>query len=215
MILKTADGSEFEAYVAGPEDAKGAVLLIHDWWGILDYNKQWADRLAVLGYLAMVIDLYDGERARTAEQAGEMMRSLDQDETDAKLSTALDYLKHDGRKLVTLGWSLGGRQALQAALLDPDAVKGVVMYYCRMLNDVEQLRELGGPVLAIYSQTERAWPEKMEKFTAAMKEAGKVVEPYRYDAGHGFVNPGSERYNAEIAEHSWEVVKGFIQKSLG
>lgn len=214
MMLKAPDGIEFEVSLFGPEDARFAVLIIHDWWGVLDYNKEWAQRLAGQGYRTMVIDLYDGDCARSAEQAGEMMRSLDQDIADRKLVMAIDHLKQGGRTVASLGWSFGGRQALQAALLDPETVVATVMFYCRMLNDVEQLQQLSGPVLAIYSEIEKAWPDKMDKFTAAMAEAGREVESHSFNAGHGFVNPGSERYNAEMAEQSWELVREFLSRQL-
>ncbi|HEY0634041.1 MAG TPA: alpha/beta fold hydrolase [Gammaproteobacteria bacterium] len=214
MMLKTSDGIEFEVSEFGPETAKSGVLIIHDWWGVLDYNWEWAQRLAAEGYRTLVIDLYDGERARSAEQAGEMMRTLDQEIADTKLLAAIKHLKQEGRKLASLGWSFGGRQALQAALLDPDAVVATVMYYCRMLNDVEQLQQLNGPVLAIYSETEKSWPEKMDRFTEAMAEAGRKVESHSFNAGHGFVNPGSERYNEEVAEQSWQLVRDFFARNL-
>lgn len=210
MVLKTHDGNEVETYVTGPDTARHAVLIIHDWWGVLKYNHQWADRLAALGYKAMVIDLYDGEKASNAEQAGELMRNLDQDAADNKLLAALEYLKDGGRKVTTLGWSLGGRQALLAALLDPDVVNSAVLFYCRMVTDAEALRELGGPVLAIYAQQERTWPDKMESFNKAMAAAGKTVETHTFDAGHGFANPGSERYSESYSNQSWELVKDFM-----
>jgi len=214
MMLKTPDGTEFEVSEFGPDDAKLGVLIIHDWWGVLDYNHEWAQRLAAEGYRTMVIDLYDGERARSAEQAGEMMRSLDQDVADTKLLAAINYLKQGGRKLASLGWSFGGRQAMQAALLEPESVVAAVMYYCRMLNDVEQLQQLSGPVLAIYSETEKSWPDKMDRFSVAMGEAGRKVESHSFNAGHGFVNPGSERFNSEIAEQTWLLVKDFLARNL-
>jgi carboxymethylenebutenolidase len=203
MILKTRDGNEFEAYVAGPEAADQAVLILHDWWGVLDYNRAWADRLAALGYLAMVVDLYDGECARTVEEAGEMMRALDQDAADSKLLTAVEFLRGKGRKVASLGWSLGGRQAMQAALLAPDEVTATVLFYCRMVTDVESLRTLGARVLAVYATQEQTFPAKMENFNRAMEAAGKQVESVVYETGHGFVNPGSERHNAAAAEAAW------------
>lgn len=212
MVLKTRDGNEAEAYVTGPDTARHAILIIHDWWGVLKYNQQWADRLAALGYKAMVLDLYDGEKASNAEQAGELMRNLDQDIADNKLLAALDYLKQGGRKVTTLGWSLGGRQALLAALLDPEVVSSAILFYCRMVTDSEALGELGGPVLAIYAQQERTWPDKMDRFNQAMAAAGKTVETHTFDAGHGFVNPGSERYSEVCANQSWELVQGFLQR---
>jgi carboxymethylenebutenolidase len=83
-----------------------------------------------------------------------------------------------------------------------------------MLNDVEQLQQLSGPVLAIYSETEKSWPEKMDRFNEAMAEAGRTVESHSFNAGHGFVNPGSERHNGEIAEQSWQLVRDFLARNL-
>jgi carboxymethylenebutenolidase len=212
MMLKTSDGSEFEAYLAGPENAKCGVLILHDWWGVLDYNKAWADRFAALGYKAMVVDLYDGERARTVEEAGEMMRGLDQDQTDAKLIAAVDFLGRGGCRVASLGWSLGGRQAMQAALLAPDDVAATVLFYCRMVSDVNQLGELGGPVLVFYAKQEQTWPAKMEGFDKAMAAAGKRVESFVYDAGHGFANPTSERHNAAATEDAWQKTCEFLDR---
>ncbi len=215
MILTTPNGTDFDVYPFGPDDARAGVLIVHDWWGVLSYNKEWAKRLAeTFGCKTMVVDLYDGERARNAEEAGEIMRGLDQDEVDAKLLTAVDYLKDGGRRIATLGWSLGGRQAMQAALLDPEAVAAVVVFYSRMLTDVEQLAALGGPVFVVYSEHERTWPDKMEKFNAAMAEAGKEVVSASYPADHGFVNPGSERHNEGFANDAWNRTVEFLRLHL-
>lgn len=212
LTLKTHDGEELEVYVAGSDSARHAILLFHDWWGVLDYNLQWAERLAQLGYKTLVIDLYDGEKARNAEHAGELMRHLDQELADSKLLTALDYLKQGGRSVTTLGWSLGGRQALLAALLDPETVNSAILFYCRLVMDSSILQALSGPVLSIYAEQERTWPEKMEKFAQAMAAAGKTVEGHSFDAGHGFANPGSERYSEAYTEQAWQRVQAFLQR---
>lgn len=198
--------------MAGPDTAGHAILIIHDWWGVLPYNRDWADRLAALGYRVMVLDLYDGERAGNAERAGELMRTLDQDVADGKLLAALDELKKDGRHVTAMGWSFGGREALLAALLDPEVVNSAILFYCRMVTDVEALAQLSGPTLVIYAEHERTWPEKMQAFDKAMAAAGKVVENHSFDAGHGFVNPGSERYDERAANRCWQLITDFLRR---
>ena len=69
----------------------------------------------------VITDLYDGEHAHDAQEAGEMMRGLDQEVTDRKLLTALAWLKGSGRRVAVLGWSLGGHQALQTTILEPES----------------------------------------------------------------------------------------------
>jgi len=50
VSLKQGDGREFRAFVAGPVDAKAAVLIVHDYFGVSDATKQSVQHLGVLGY---------------------------------------------------------------------------------------------------------------------------------------------------------------------
>lgn len=214
MTLTTADGIAFETEWTGPEQSDRAVMLLHDWWGVLDYNRVWAERFAAQGYLSLIVDLYDGEHATDTEEAGEMMRSLDQDVADRKLFSALEWLKGGNRKVAVLGWSLGGYQALQATLLDPENIDATVLYYCRLNNDSEALSGIRGPVLGVFAEQERTWPEKMERFAVAMRAAGKDLETCSYDAGHGFANPASSRYDEDVSAQAWAVTVDFLRRAL-
>ena len=42
MTLTTADGTAFDVYASGPEDAKRGVVLLHEWWGLNDHIRAWA-----------------------------------------------------------------------------------------------------------------------------------------------------------------------------
>ena len=80
--------------------------------------------------------------------------------------------------------------------------------------EIEKLRRLKGPVLAIYAEQERNWPQKQQDFEAAMKQAGKVTESVSYNAAHGFTNPASPRYDAQADRAAWEVTLDFINRYL-
>ena len=94
------------------------------------------------------------------------------------------------------------------------AVRAAVLFYCRMLSDVGQLEQLGGPVLAVYAKNEQTWPAKMDNFNKAMAAAEKMVETVCYDAAHGFVNPTSERYNADLAEDAFQKTRAFLDRVM-
>ena len=212
--LKTADSQAFNVYVAGPGDATGAVMILHEWWGVKPHNRDWADRLGELGYLALVTDLYDGRVTDDSEQAGSWMRDIEQTVADAKLRAALAYLEAPERNIVTYGCSFGGKESMQATLLAPDKVTATIVAYSRMETDVEKLKTLQGPVLAIYAQQERNWPKKQEDFEVAMAFAGKDTEGVGYDAAHGFTNPSSPRYDPEADKAVWETITRFLEVSL-
>ena len=76
--LTIPGGPAGKAYVSRPAAAPaGAVLVIHEWWGLNDHIKHEADLLAKQGYLALAVDLYDGKVGTTPEEAGKLMQGLD------------------------------------------------------------------------------------------------------------------------------------------
>lgn len=214
MLLVTSAGEEFEIHARGPASAERGLLILHDWWGVKPYNLEWAERFAARGYRAIVVDLYDGYNPKDAQEAGEMMRSIDQELAERKLLAALDYLKASQPRIAVLGWSFGGLQAQQATFLEPQTIVATVFYYCRIIDDPQLIASLQGAVLGIFSETERTWPEKQEKWQAAMSAAGKTYESHSYPADHGFVNPESPRFDPAATEQSWHVVADFLDRHL-
>lgn len=212
--LQTAQGESFKGYLAGDETAPGAVLILHEWWGVMPHNRQWADRLAEAGHLSLVVDLYDGRVTDDPEQAAQWMREIDQAAADRKLIAAIEFLSEQGRRLAVYGCSFGGKQAMQASLLRPQQVSATALAYCRLETDAARLSALQGPVLAIYAQQERNWPQKQEDFESAMQAAGKLTEAVGYEAAHGFSNPTSPRYDREADAASWQVLLDFLARQL-
>ncbi len=213
--LKTADGKNFKAYVSGPEDAKAAVLIVHEWWGLNDHIRGQADILAKQGYRALAIDLYGDKVTSDAAMAGKLMGEVDQTQANAKLKAALASLKAPGRKLATLGWCFGGGESLQATLTDPSAVSATVIYYGLMVTDVPTLKTLNGPVLGIFATRDK-WisPDKVSAFEQAMKDAGKSLDVHNYDADHAFANPSAPSYNSAAAQDAWQVTQEFLAVNL-
>lgn len=213
--LRTADGKPFGAYVAGPQDAKKGILVIHEWWGLNDHIRAWTDRFAELGYRAVAVDLYNGQVTSDAARAGELMKAVSQPEADAKLKAGLAHLQQSGRKLATIGWCFGGGQSLRASLLMPEAVSATVIYYGEPVLDVDQLKKLQGPVLGIFANRDE-WitPAKVDAFEKAMKTAGKTLVVRRYDADHAFANPSGQRYDEAAAKDAWEVTRSFLADAL-
>jgi len=214
MFLETAAGEKFGVHQRGQADAERAILIIHDWWGVKPYNIDWAERFAGMGYRTLVVDLYDGYHPKDAHEAGEVMRNIDQDKVQRKLQSALVHLKAKQHRIAVLGWSFGGLQAQYASFLKPDAVTATIFFYCRILTEPEMIASLQGPVLGIFSETERTWPEKQEKWQAAMAAAGKSYESHSFAADHGFVNPESPRFDTAATERSWQLVVDFLKRKL-
>jgi len=68
--LKQNDGSDLRAFVAGPADANGAVLVVHDYLGISDATKQSVEHLGAL------LDIARLQSISMAESLRPVMRRL-------------------------------------------------------------------------------------------------------------------------------------------
>jgi carboxymethylenebutenolidase len=149
--FKQKDGREVRAFVAGPADARAGVLFVHDYFGISNATKGAVERLGSMGYLAVAVDLYGGKSAMTHESAVKLMESMDSAAAAATLQACLDYLKRPGRKLATIGFSMGGQQALKGNLNDPNSVSATVIVYGFGFDAIEtkELQRLGSPVLVV------------------------------------------------------------------
>ena len=53
-----------------------ALVVIHEWWGLNDWVKEQASKLADQGYVTLAVDLYRGKVATTPDEAHEIMRGV-------------------------------------------------------------------------------------------------------------------------------------------
>ena len=217
VILNTPTGRSVSAALAVPaKKPAGAVMLVHEWWGLNDQIKSVAAELANQGYLALAIDLYGGKVAAKPEDAEKYMKGVVVEEARETMSTWVDWLlKHpDGNgKVAVIGWCFGGGMALQASLDRP--TNGTVVYYGNVARTAEELKTLKGPVLGQFANQDQ-WinPAMVDGFEAAMKQAGKVLEVHRYDANHAFANPTGQNYDAEDARKAWDQTMAFLKLVL-
>ena len=66
-VSYSANGVTYKGFIAYDENIKGkrpAILVVPEWWGLNDYPKMRARKLAELGYIAMATDVFgDGKVA--------------------------------------------------------------------------------------------------------------------------------------------------------
>jgi carboxymethylenebutenolidase len=218
-MVELAEGSK--AYLALPDGWKPggpALLVIHEWWGLNSHIKHWADRFTATGRAALAVDLYGGRTATDAQQAGALMRAVDEKKAVATLLAGHAFLKDDARvkagRRASIGWCFGGGMSLQLALHAPD-LDAAVMYYGRPVTDVEALKQIKAPLLGIFGERDRAFPPQMiADFDKALTGAGVTHAIHRFDADHAFANPSGGRYDPKSAAAAWDEVRAFLDERL-
>ncbi len=84
LVTKTVeykqDGTVMRGFLAYDDALTGkrpGVLVVHEWWGLNDFAKQSAEKLAGLGYVALAADMYgNGLTTTDREEAGKLAGGL-------------------------------------------------------------------------------------------------------------------------------------------
>jgi len=197
-----------------------ALIVVHEWWGLNDWVKEQADKLAEQGYVALAIDLYRGKVATTTDVAHELMRGVPDDRSDRDLRAAFDYLKSlpdvKTDRIGAIGWCMGGGYAMDVALLEPTLAADVINYGS-LPTETDDLKKINAPILGLFGGLDRGiTPDDVNKFDAQMKGLGKKVEVHIYpDAGHAFENPNNTAgYKKDDTADAWKRTVAFLAETL-
>ena len=226
-----ADGKSV-SYKSGGETVQGvlyaprgkgpfpALVVIHEWWGLNDWVKDQASKLADQGYVTLAVDLYRGKVATTPDQAHEIMRGVPEDRAKRDLHAAVEFLKSQPNvkpdRIGSIGWCMGGGYSLDVALQEP-ALAATVINYGHLATDPEALKKINAPILGLFGAQDRGiTPDDVHKFEQALKQLGKKIDIKIYDdAGHGFENPNNkDGFRAEDAADAWRCITGFLASTL-
>jgi carboxymethylenebutenolidase len=217
VTLSTASSAPFIGYVAGPETSDKCVVLVHDWFGVSPFYTAAADRLAQQGYYVVAVDLYNGHAATTHEQANALLGALDGRVAGEKIDAAIKSLDDRPRKIAVMGFSMGARHALAAALRN-NAVRATVLWYGDTTKDTDRLRNLSGPVLLVAGSKDGSALEDSSAFAKAADAAGTGAEIYIYPgAVHAFAQPlfnQGKTYDPIAAETAWRLTEDFLGRRL-
>ena len=221
IVEFASNGATASGYLATPAEAKGpGVIVIQEWWGLVDHIKDIADRFASEGYVALAPDLYHGKKASSPDEAGKLMMAMRIDEAEKDLRGAIKYLlNHEattGDKAGTVGFCMGGALSLYVATKNPQ-VGACVVFYGGHPSVKYDLPNLEAPVLGLYAERDSfVTPDSVRDLERRLKELGKSVEMHIYpNADHGFFNDQRpEVYNPEAAEDAWQRTLNFFAEHL-
>src|SRR5688572_27943704 len=117
MVQFPFAGGTTGGYLSEPKYGIGpGVVVIEEWWGLVDHIKDVCDRFAEEGFVALARDLYHGKSCPSPDEAGQQMIAMRIDEAERYFSTAVGYLatieSTTREKAGVLGFCMGGVLAL-------------------------------------------------------------------------------------------------------
>jgi carboxymethylenebutenolidase len=226
IIEFPSNGSTGGGYIAEPAGGSAGtagIIVLQEWWGLVDQIKRTVDRFAEAGFTALAPDLYHGTTVPLTEpdEAAKEMMALTMDGAAKDLSGAVDELqRRTGRTQVgVIGFCMGGGLALVLGTQRPDAVKAIVPAYGLIPWPDAQpdFAQLDAAILGhAAGEDDYFTPEAAMELEAQLKALGKDVAFHHYpDVDHAFFNEDRpEVHDQDSADLLWDRSIAFFRDKL-
>jgi dienelactone hydrolase len=207
------------------------VLVFPEWWGLNDFPKQQAEKLAQMGYVAFAADMYGANvTTDSAEEATKLSGKVkgDLDLLRGRAQAAFDVLTKDPHvdrtRIAAIGYCFGGTVALELARSGA-GLTGVVSFHGGLSTDrPDDAKNIKGKVL-VCTGGEDAFvpPAQVAAFEDEMRQGHVDYQVIVYGgAHHAFTNPAADShhianiaYNADAARRSWAAMGSFFDEIFG
>jgi carboxymethylenebutenolidase len=216
---------------APPGGAKtGAVVLMHERYGLVKHTRDLAERFAREGFVCLAPDFFYKHPDQDALHRGDVGYPLKDAESIEYLETAVAEVaalpQVDAGKIAVMGVCQTGRHPLVFAAERNRIAAALVWYgaanarewepnerYMKPLDDM--LARIACPVLGIFGEADHLIPIKdVRRFRDSLERHDKSFTISVYaGAPHGWLNdtmPG--RYRREAAEAAWALQRAFLTR---
>jgi carboxymethylenebutenolidase len=225
LVLTSADGSEFAAFLATPDESSATgIVVLPDVRGLYRFYEELALRFAERGHAALAID-YFGRTAGVAKRDDDFdyMPQVEQTTVagiQADVAAAVSRLRAEGATSVfTVGFCFGGRNSWLAAA-SGHGLAGAIGFYGRTgegrdgsPGPIDRAAEMACPILALQAgDDQNITAADNAAFDRALEAAGVEHDVITYDgAPHSFFDRKYEEF-AEASADAWQRTLEFIAR---
>ena len=208
-------GADEMAYISIPSSAPTVgIVLVPDAFGLDDFTKAEADRLAGLGYLVLAVDIYNGHQMTDPGDLANMVANLNSQIVLKTVNAGVRLLNvsptFHADHVVAMGWGTGATYVFQVAR-DNKTLDGAISFYGPVLTQPEQVGKFAAPLCAVYPDRDPvATHDAVEAFQHGMRDAGNDFEAWYIAAGSGWSDPKSKNYNPGEDGEAWKVTLPFL-----
>jgi len=217
----TFDGprGELLGAFAAAAKPKGAVLLIHEIFGLTEHIRSLPARFAEDGYTALAIDLLseEGGTAAVGDDAIGALGAASEERLVADMRAGLSELerREPDAELAIVGFCFGGGMVWQILAAGEPRLAAAVPFYGTPPADADFSGSSGAAVLAIYGELDARVNATRDAATAALEAAGLTHEVKTFaGADHGFFNDTGARYNEAAATEAYADVLDWFAEHL-
>lgn len=194
-------------FLAWNEESNGkapGILVVHEWWGLNDYARDRAKKLAELGYVAFACDMYgDGKVTEhpkdAAAMAAEVRKNIPKWRKRAQVGLAV-LKQHPGvnpDKLGAIGYCFGGSTALQLSYTGEKLAAIATFHAALPAPNADEAKQIKSRILVCHGADDSfVPPAAVNSFKAAIDEAKVVNQIVQYPGVvHSFTVPDADKHN--------------------
>jgi carboxymethylenebutenolidase len=210
-------GELLGAWAAAPK-ARGAVLVIHEIFGLSDHIRSLPPRFAADGYSALAVDLLseEGGTAAVGDDAVGVLGGASEDRLVADLRAGIDELerREPDAKVAAVGFCFGGGMTWQLLAAGERRLAAAVPFYGPAPADAD-FSGSEAAVLAIYAELDARVNASRDAAVAALEAAGLTHEVRTFPGvDHAFFNDTGPRYDAAAAAEAYDAVLAWFADHL-
>jgi carboxymethylenebutenolidase len=225
MVDIASNGHTIRGYLATPADGASGpgVIVIQEWWGLVDHIEAVTDRFAREGFVALAPDLYQGATTREPDEAGKLMMALSMERAAKDLGGAVDRVLADAQcsssGVGVIGFCMGGGLALLLGTIRPDTVQAIAPYYGLIPWDSARpdWSQLQAPIEGHYAEQDAFFgPGLVRGLEDELRSLGKQATLHVHPGvDHAFFNDTRpEVYDAEQAEAAFASTLAFFREHV-
>ncbi len=223
-VAYTVNDEAFQGYfVSGGENAQGSVLIIHDWDGLDDYERQRADMLASEGYDVFAVDLFgEGNRPQELDDKRAATNRLYEDRERMRTLTlgGLAQAREQGaaEQTVIMGYCFGGSVALEIARSgEAEGIAAYTSFHGGLTTPEGQAYSSDtAPIFIAHGGADTAVSlEDVATLADELETAEITYEVGIYSgAPHAFSVFGSDAYHERADQRSWAAFTDWLDEML-
>ncbi len=224
--IQSLDGSgAFAAYRADPAgDARGAIIVIQEVFGINEGIRRKCDSLAAKGYIAIAPDLFwrmeaglelDPDIPEQLAHGLDLFGKFDQDKGIEDIEATIRIARTLAAKVGVVGYCLGGRLAyMTAARTDADASVGY--YAVGIDNLLGEKHAIANPLMLHIAGDDGFVPAETQKAMHEGLDDHPKVTLHDYPGeNHGFATEMGKRRSDAAANLADERTEAFFAAHIG
>lgn len=207
-----------EAFLVDPPGGERGpgVLVLHSWWGLNGWARDFCRRLAGEGYTVVAPDLFDGVQPVTEAEGEAVLAGVDPDELSGLVMSSAHTLRamsvDPERPIGVLGFSMGASLALWISARLGRAVAAAVAFYGAQSIDFDDAHAAYQGHFAtddhIVTDEERVLTESF------IRLGGQSTEFHTYDGTRHWFFEDGETFDPDAAELAWTRTVDFLHRHL-